>query len=93
MGLEELQKRKEELELKRDIARLERYERYSAATRDLAAKFDWNMLWMIPLTGFCVFLIIAAIHDDWPLGLVIGGVPLLITLPCWRRVIQRWRQI
>ena len=73
MELEELERRKKVLELRRDIARLERNERIAQAF----IHFDRHLLWVVPCTLGGIFFLVVGIHDGW-LPAVFIGVCLLV---------------
>lgn len=75
--LDELEQRKKELELRRDIRRLERSERLS----EHAPKWSW--LWIAPL-GLVGAVIILGGLIDGPIGITAVGLALLV--PVWLKV-------
>ena len=72
--LEELERKKKELQLRQEIAELERKERMRSASNNFA---QWNWMWVAPLTIFGAFLFIVGIGNGEPAP-VIFGVLLLI---------------
>jgi hypothetical protein len=72
MELDELERRKKELELRRDIARLERNEKVARAI----THFDRHLLWVIPFALVGAIFIVGGIHDGeaW---IVVLGICLL----------------
>lgn len=85
--LEELERRKKELELRRDIARLEKQER-------LFSNFDSAWLWAVPLIAFVSFIAFVIIDNNGIkkipsaiLGIIIGA----ILLAFFRRIRRRQR--
>jgi len=77
MELEELERRKKELELRRDIARLERNEKIVQAIAD----FDRHLLWVVPCTLGGLFFMIVGIHDGWFVGVLMGVFLLAPPMP------------
>lgn len=77
MELEELERRKKELELRRDIARLERNEKITNAV----THFDRHLLWVVPCTLGGIFFLVAGIHDGSLLAVLIGVCLLVPPMP------------
>lgn len=85
--LEELKRRKEQLELERDIARLEREARVGQAVSggvdrvservDKIAKWSW--MWVVPVTLLAVFAVILA-FDKETVGHTLAAVLLLVPI-------------
>ena len=76
--LEELERRKKELELRRDIARLEKQER-------IFSNFDSALLWAVPVIVFVSFIAFVIIDNNGiktipsaMLGIVIGATLLVV---------------
>lgn len=76
-GLDELEQHKKELELRRDIRRLERSERLSEVVP------KWNWLWVAPLSLVGVVIIVAS---NW----ICGPRP---RFACARLVEGQWQEI
>lgn len=74
--LEELEQRKKELQLRSEIARLERENRVRATSAKTAA---WRWWWIAPLSVAGVFLAAAGLGDNQP-GAVFLGLVLLVPL-------------
>ena len=85
MELEELERRKKELELRRDIASLERNEKIVQAI----AHFDRHLLWIVPCTFVGLFFLAIGIHDRWLPALLIGSCLLAPTMPRLTRFAKR----
>lgn len=93
MILEELEQKKRELELRSQIAHLERKERFVAAV----SKFDWHLLWAIPcVLGGISYLLAGgfswANHPDeliYLIGFVVGAALLIPPALRWRYLRRR----
>jgi hypothetical protein len=69
MSLEELEQRKKELELKRDIAKLERNERLA---KELPVSVGaWSWMWVAPLTLVGLYFLLLGLADGKPPALVL----------------------
>jgi hypothetical protein len=95
--LEELERRKRELELRRDIARLERNDRLKRKAEEIAstaseastkarsklATWSWGRVWMCAIPG--AVLLLGGLHDGSPILAGVGGVLLV---PLVARLLQ-----
>jgi glycerol-3-phosphate acyltransferase PlsY len=86
--LEELEKRKQELELRRDIANLEHKERTRVGRSKLSGTItSWRWWWVGPLSILGVFWSIAGFDGGEPGAGVLGIIftlPLILKLICMR---------
>jgi hypothetical protein len=63
--LEALKRRKEQLLLEQEVARLERKQQMSKAG-------NWSWWWVAPVSGFGAFLFIAGLNGGEPAPVIIG---------------------
>ncbi len=85
-SLEELAKRKKELELRRDIARLERMNRWAKIASDL--KIDWSLIWVVPFTLAGAFFIVAGVHDGYVPIFIVGVLLLILVTPRLIKIVR-----
>jgi hypothetical protein len=74
--IEELERRKQELQLRSDIAKLEREERLRASS----SKIDsWSWKWVAPLSVVSLYFVLGGVEDGKP-GAIVVGLVLLVPL-------------
>lgn len=72
--LEELEQKKKELQLREEIAELERKERMRNASNNFA---QWKWVWVAPLTLVGAFFFLGGLLDDKGAALVLGILMLI----------------
>ena len=88
-AIEELEKRKKELQLRHDIAKLERGARIRDASSSMSAKSSsWNWWWVAPLGILgLVWAVAGAASDGKQLAIIPG---LLCVVPFLLKVLNVW---
>jgi hypothetical protein len=76
MDLDELERKKRELELRSEIGRLERNERVA----DSLAKFDFGLLWVLPVSFCIAFGLFGLAYVSIPLPTMTEGNAALVYL-------------
>jgi hypothetical protein len=83
--IEELKKRKEELELKRDIAKLERRELHE---QKLESVSKWSWKWVGPLTVAGLYFLVGGIAE-WPGKGVAVPIGLVMLSPAFLKIFNK----